>query len=268
MDGADLRNTVRAASEAGLVAVTEGFAAFREALPEETRAHAEQVLGGASPTRRRAVALAEGAVERAEEAGRRAAHRLEAARAQAQQRAEDIAQDAGGPTSPVGVVAEAARAAVVKEAVVEESRSGGNVWKMALAVVAIGAAAGAGYAVYAKRTSAARKAAESEGDWSAAPAAAGGFVPGMADTQSPDVVDEAFARDVDAAADELAEDFVEAVEGPLDEAAEAAPAEPFQPGMADTQSPDVVDDDFAAQVDAVADELAGDIIDAIEEPKQ
>jgi hypothetical protein len=268
VDGADLRNTVRAASEAGLVAVTEGFAAFREALPEETRAHAEQALGGASPVRRRAVALAEVAVDRAEDASRRAAHRFEAARVQLQQRADDISGDAEGATSPTSVVDEAASAVVVKEAVVEESRSGGSFWKMALAVVAIGAAAGAGYAVYAKRRSAARKGADTEGDWSAPPAAAGGFVPGMADTQSPDVVDEAFARDVDAAADELAEDIVEAVEGPLDEGVEAAPGEHFEPGMADTQSPDVVDDDFAAQVDAVAEEMAGDIIDAIEEPKQ
>jgi hypothetical protein len=264
MDRSDVRNAVRAASEAGLVAVTEGVATFREALPEQTRANAEEAIVGRAPVRRGVVGLVEAAAERAEEAGRRAAQRMEAARLEAQGAGSE--GDAGRPVRVA--VDEAARAVVVKEAAVEESRSAGTVWKMALAVVAIGAAAGAGYAVYAKRKAAARQHLEGEGEWGTQPAPAGAFVPGMADTQSPDVVDEAFARDVDAAADELAEEIVEAVEGPAEEAPEAAAAQPFEAGMADTQSPDVVDEDFAAQVDAVADELAGDIVDAVEEPKK
>lgn len=266
MDRSDVRSAVLAASEAGLVAVTEGMATFREALPEQTRTHAEQAIAGASPMRRGVVVLVEAAADRAEGASRRAAHRIEQARLELQQRAPSSEGDVG---QTVGVaVDEAARAVVAKEAVVEESRSAGNLWKMALAVVAIGAAAGAGYAVYAKRRAAARQHLEGEGEWGTQPAPAAAFVPGMADTQSPDVVDEGFAREVDAAADELAEDIVEAVEGAQEEAAEAAPAEAFEPGMADTQSAEVVDEDFAAQVDAVADELAGDIVDAIEEPKK
>ncbi len=92
----------------------------------------------------------------------------------------------------------------------------------------------------------------------------------MADTQSPDVVDEVFAHEVDEAADTLAAEVVDGI----DVAADAAdledapkPAEPFVPGVADEQSPDVVDDDFAAQVDSVADEIAGSVVDAIETPQ-
>jgi hypothetical protein len=245
--------------------VTEGVATFREALPEQTRTHAEQAIVGASPVRKGVIVLVEAAAERAEDAGRRAARRMEAARLEAQ-RVGGSEGDAGGPVRVA--VDETARAVVVKEAAVEETKSAGTVWKVALAVVAIGAAAGAGYAVYAKRKAAARQHLEGEGEWGTQPAPAGAFVPGMADTQSPDVVDEAFAKDVDAAADALAEDIVEAVEGPAEEAPEAAAAQPFEAGMADTQSPDVVDEDFAAQVDAVADELAGDIVDSVEEPKK
>ena len=147
----------------------------------------------------------------------------------------------------------------------EESRSAGAFWKLALAVVGIGAAAGAGYALYTRRRAAERRRAQEQGDSFAAPAPA--FVPGMADTQSPDVVDEHFAEEVDAVAEELAEDLVEAVEGPLDHGDEPAPAEHFEPGMADTESPDVEDEEFARQVDAVADEFAKDIVEAVEEPK-
>lgn len=265
MDLADLRNTVRAASEAGVVAVGEGVATFREALPEQTRHHAEEALGGSSPLRRSMVALVETAAERAEQAGRRVAVRLEGAR-------EAAAQEPGGAAQAPIVVVEserAAPAAVAKEAVVDRARPQGTYWKMALAVVAIGAAAGAGYAVYAKRKAAAREHLSGEGQWGdTQPAGAAGFVPGMADTQSPDAVDEAFAHDVDEAADALAEDIVEAVEGPIEHEAAAAPVEHFEPGMADTESPDVEDEEFGRQVDAVADEFAKDIVDAVEEPKK
>jgi hypothetical protein len=250
VDSADLRNTVRAASEAGLVAVTEGLTTFREALPEQTRAHAEAALGGTSPVRRAAVTLAAVAAEKAEVVGRRAADRMEAARADVTNR-------------------EAARAVVAKEVVVEESKkSRGSVLKMGLAVVAIGVAAGAGYAVYAKRRATAREHLSGEGEWGSAAASAGSFVPGMADTQSPDAVDETFAHDVDEAADALADEIVEAVEGPIEHEAAATPDEHFEPGMADTESPDVEDEEFAKQVDAVADEFAKDIVDAVEEPKK
>jgi len=37
--------------------------------------------------------------------------------------------------------------------------------------------------------------------------------------------------------------------------------------VADEQSPDVVDDDFAAQVDSAADDIAGAVVDAIETPE-
>jgi hypothetical protein len=266
VDLADIRSTVRAASEAGLVAVGEGVATFREALPEQTRIRAEETLGGSSPVRRSMVALVETAADRAEQAARRASERLEEARAEAVASAAEVPS-----VIPVSAPAEAmdrtAQAVVAKEAAVEGSQSRGTFLKMALAVVAIGAAAGAGYAVYAKRKAAAREHLSGEGEWGTPPAGAGGFEPGMADTQSPDAVDEAFAREVDEAADELAEEFVEAVEGVSEELDEAAP-EAFEPGMADTQSPDVVDEAFAREVDEAADELAQDIVDAVEEPKK
>ncbi len=83
----------------------------------------------------------------------------------------------------------------------------------------------------------------------------------MADVQSPDVVDEEFAHEVDEAADEFAAEVVDAIDVPADAAHRHVhdarePAEPFVPGVADEQSPDVVDDDFAAQVDSVADQIA------------
>ena len=265
MDLADIRSTVRAASEAGLVAVGEGVATFREALPEQTRIRAEEALGGSSPMRRSMVALVETAAERAEQAARRASERLEEARAEA---ADPVASGTGVPADvPSHAIDRTASAVIAKEAAVQGSQSRGTFWKMALAVVAVSAAAGAGYAVYAKRRAAAREHLAGEGEWGTQPAGAAGFVPGMADTQSPDVVDEDFGKEVDAVAEELAEEFVEAVEGPPEEESEATPAEHFEPGMADTQSPDVVDDQFAKEVDAAADEIAQDIVDAIEEPK-
>jgi hypothetical protein len=51
--------------------------------------------------------------------------------------------------------------------------------------------------------------------------------------------------------------------------APAAPAdeEPFEAGVAADQSPDTIDESFAAEVDAAADQLAEEIVDAVEEPK-
>jgi hypothetical protein len=89
----------------------------------------------------------------------------------------------------------------------------------------------------------------------------------MADTQSPDVIDEQFAREVDAEADQLAEEIVTAVEGPHAVPQPVAEDEPFEAGMAADQSPDTIDPGFAAEVDAAADQLAGDIVEAVEEPK-
>jgi hypothetical protein len=136
-------------------------------------------------------------------------------------------------------------------------------------------AAGGGFLVWKRRQAAAQAHLSGEGEWGAAPAQsapAPEFVPGMADTQSPDVVDEEFAHEVDEAADELAAEVVDSIEVPgeashghVEDAPE--PAEPFVPGVADEQSPDVVDDDFAAQVDSVADQIAGSVVDAIETPE-
>jgi hypothetical protein len=137
-------------------------------------------------------------------------------------------------------------------------------------------AAGGGYMVWKRRQAAAEAHLTGEGEWGAptSPAAStvSPFMPGVADEQSPDVVDEEFAAEVDDAADEFATEVVDSIEVPADAAhrhVEDAPepAEPFVPGVADEQSPDVVDEGFAAEVDEAADELATAVVDAIETPE-
>jgi hypothetical protein len=150
--------------------------------------------------------------------------------------------------------------------------------KVGVGVLLAASAAAAGYYVWQQRRAAAVQHLSGEGEWGAGhPAGAEvfahaepepAFQPGMADTQSPDVVDEQFAKDVDAEADQMAEEIVEAVDAePHMGHAQAPAAEPFEPGMADTQSPDVVDDQFAKEVDAAADALAEEIVEGVEEPK-
>jgi hypothetical protein len=138
--------------------------------------------------------------------------------------------------------------------------------------VAVLAAAGGAYFVWKRRQAASQAHLSGDDEWGGTPpeqAKVVEFMPGMADVQSPDVVDEGFAHDVDEVADELAAEVVEAIEVPAEAGAghvadAPEPAEPFVPGVADEQSPDVVDDDFAAQVDSVADDIAGAVVDAIE----
>ncbi|HYN56826.1 MAG TPA: hypothetical protein VES03_06480 [Motilibacterales bacterium] len=143
------------------------------------------------------------------------------------------------------------------------------------------AAAGAGLYLWKRRQAAAAAHLSGETEWatdsgarpsSAAPAAASTFQPGVADEQSPDVVDEEFAHEVDEAADELAEEIVDAIEVPADAAhrhVEEAPepAAPFVAGVADEQSPDAADAGFAAEVDSAADQIATSVVDAIEPPE-
>ena len=158
--------------------------------------------------------------------------------------------------------------AVVK-AVPGAARKGG---KGLMMVAVVGAAVGAGYFVWKRRKAAANAelsgeslfAAPQPRSWDAA------FEPGTADVDSPDVVDDQFAKDIDAVADELAENIVESIEVPehvADEAEAAAQSGEFQAGVADADSPDVVDEQFAKDIDAVADELAEDIVQRVEEPK-
>jgi hypothetical protein len=133
-------------------------------------------------------------------------------------------------------------------------------------------AAGGAYFVWKRRQAAAQAHLTGEDEWGTAPSApatVSEFMPGVADEQSPDVVDEDFAHEVDDAADQFATEMVDAIDVPADashrhveEAPE--PVEPFVPGVADEQSPDVVDENFAAEVDSVADEIATAVVDAIE----
>lgn len=149
------------------------------------------------------------------------------------------------------------------------------------------AAAGAGLYFWKRRQAAAAAHLSGDTEWAtasgahpssgaypaaAAPAAASTFQPGVADEQSPDAVDEEFAHEVDEAADELAEEIVDAIEVPADAAhrhVEEAPgpAAPFVAGVADEQSPDAEDAGFAAEVDSAADQIATSVVDAIEPPE-
>ncbi len=81
-----------------------------------------------------------------------------------------------------------------------------------------------------------------------------------------------FAHEVDEVADEIAAEVVDAIEVPADAAhrhVEDAPepAAPFVPGVADEQSPDVVDETFAHEIDEVADEIAAEVVEGIETPE-
>ncbi len=136
-------------------------------------------------------------------------------------------------------------------------------------------AAGGGYLVWRRRQAAAEAHLSGEGEWGSAPAApstVSPFVAGVADEQSPDVVDETFAHEIDEAADEIAAEVVDAIEVPGEAAHEHVhdapePAEPFVPGVADEQSPDAVDETFAHEIDEVADEIAAEVVEGIETPE-
>ncbi len=136
-----------------------------------------------------------------------------------------------------------------------------------LGALVAAAVAAAGFFVWRRSGSSSEPAAEHQ--WAPpTPAPAADFQPGMADLDSPDVVDEQFAAEVDAEAEELAEEIVDSIEAPDEasaaDAPEQSPQADLQPGMADVDSPDVVDDTFAAQVDAQADALAAEIVDSID----
>lgn len=189
------------------------------------------------------------------------------------EKAAHAAEDASiRATEAVAVAREQSEQAVLSAEQAAASLRRSSKKPLIIGVAALAAAGGA-YFVWKKRQASAQSHLTGEDEWGAppaAPATVSEFVPGMADTQSPDVVDEEFAHEVDEAADTLAAEVVEGIEADADTAdLEDAPkpAEPFVPGVADEQSPDVVDDDFAAQVDSVADEIAGSVVDAIETPE-
>jgi hypothetical protein len=245
------------AGEAGLTTVVEGMAKVREALPDSIREAADRRLGADSTLGKGVLAMVDTVAE-------------ESAKAKAA--AAVMAEEAAAAKAAAAVVAEE-RALALAEAVESASaQPRGRGGKVLLGGLALAAAAGGAYFVWKKRQASAQSHLTGEDQWGAPPAAPAPeseFVPGMADTQSPDVVDEEFAHEVDEAADVLATEVVDAIHVPA-EAADLEdapkPAEPFVPGVADEQSPDVVDDDFAAQVDSVADQIAGSVVEAIETP--
>lgn len=154
--------------------------------------------------------------------------------------------------------------------------TGRRVGRGLLVATAVAAAAGAACFVWRRRRSAVSAELSGEASWNSMDNGPD-FQPGMADVQSPDVVDEEFAAEVDEAAAELAEEIVEAIDAPdaADEAVEEVvvdvavapePEVPFEPGMADVDSPDVVDEVFGAEVDQAAEELAEGIVESAEEP--
>jgi hypothetical protein len=248
------------AGEAGLTSVVEGMAKVRGALPDSIRDAADRKLGADSTLGKGVLAMVDTVAE-------------ESAKAKATK--VTLAEEAKAARAAAAVVAEEKALALVEAADSAARESRGRGGKVLLGGVALAAAAGGAYFVWKRRKASAQAHLTGEGEWAAPPgsqAPAPEFVPGMADTQSPDVVDEEFAHEVDEAADELAAEVVDSIEVPgeashghVEDAPE--PAEPFVPGVADEQSPDVVDDDFAAQVDSAADDIAGAVVDAIETPE-
>jgi hypothetical protein len=234
---------------AGLTVVAK----VRDVIPPEVLAKVEETLTRDSPLAKQVMSVLDAAGEQSEAMRERAAEVALAAKEQV----ADLAAVAREKSAEADAVA--------KESAVGSGNRRGVVVKVALGTVVAAAAVGAAYTVWKRRKAAAVEHLSGEGEWATPPVTP--FMPGVADEQSPDTLDKQFAEEIDEAAEELATEFVDAVEG-IEETAEApAPEAPFVPGVADEQSPDVVDEQFAKEVDAAADELAADIVEAIEEPR-
>lgn len=234
--------TIAAVGEASLSAVAEGVAKVREAIPEESRAKAHEAR-----TR---------AVEAADVAKVKAAEAADVAMSKAAE-ASELVKEAAAEVAATSKEA----AAAAKEATAEAAAKGSG-GKVLLGAVLAGAAAGGGYLMWRRR----RASAPAE-PWPGSGPEQADLPPGLADIESPEAQDPGFAAAVDAEADEIATELVDAVEGHHKQAPEAEGAE-LAPGLADIESPEAEVDGFAAEVDAAADELSTKIVDAIEEPKK
>lgn len=238
--------------EQGLDIMAGGLAKVREAIPDDVLTKVESALSEDSPIAKQVLSVVTAAAERAEVAQETTAERVADASAAVREGAAGIVQTA-------------------KEKTTGSSQPKGSTRKVVVGGLLAAAAVGTAVVLWRRRQASVDAQLAGEAEWAqTAPPAP--FVPGVADEQSPDVVDEQFAAEVDAEADQFAEEFVEAVEVP-DEAglhphhAEPEKAEEFQPGVADEQSPDVVDEQFAREVDAEADHFAEEIVESIEEPR-
>jgi hypothetical protein len=108
-----------------------------------------------------------------------------------------------------------------EQAVVSAEQAAASLRRSSRKPLMVGAAlllaAGGGYLVWKRRQAAAEAHLSGEGEWGTAPTAAATvvpFEPGVADEQSPDVVDEELAAEIDQVADEIAAEVVEAIETP------------------------------------------------------
>jgi hypothetical protein len=235
------------AGEAKLATVVEGAAKVRNALPEGVREAADRTLGADTPFGKGVKAMAETIAEesaRAREAASQAQAELAAAR------------------ESTAAALEEKVLALTEASDERAAASHGPARRILVATVLAGAAAGGGWYLWRRRRAAAQEHLSGEGEW--------GGAPSHADEQSPETVDPELAAEIDAVADEMATAVVEAIEVDGehgDEVAEApAPAVAFVPGVADEQSPDVIDEQFAAEVDAEAQEIADSVVDAVEPP--
>ncbi len=250
------------AGEAGLTTVVEGMAKMREALPDSIREAADRRLGGESALGKGVLAMVDTVAE-------------ESAKAKATKATQAAEAASARAATSAALEKRALALAATTEAAAKEPRGRGG--RLLLGGLALSAAVGGAYFVWRRRQQAASAHLSGEGEWGApstatAAGAAGPVAPfmaGVADEQSPDVVDDDFAHEVDEAADEIAAEIVDSIEVPgerahghVDDAPE--PAEPFVPGVADEQSPDVVDEQFAREVDEAADEFASAVVDAVE----
>ena len=249
------------AGEAGLTSVVEGMAKVREALPDSIREAADRRLGADSTLGKGVLAMVDTVAE-------------ESAKAKATKAA--LAVEAASARTAAAAAAEEKALALVgsAEAAAKESRGRGG--KILLGGLALGAAAGGAYFVWKRRQAAARGAPDRRGRVGHDPCRAGRRCPSScpawptsrARTSSMRTSPTRSTRRPTSSPPSV----VEAIEVPADAAhrhVEDAPepAEPFMPGVADEQSPDVVDENFAAEVDSVADEIATAVVDAIETPE-
>lgn len=108
--------------------------------------------------------------------------------------------------------------ALTDGAQVRGARASGPMRWILMGGVLLAAAGGAAFVVLRRRGAAADEATSGESQWGVRPVAADSdFVPGVADEQSPDVVDGELAHEIDEVADEVAGEFIDSIELPGDD---------------------------------------------------
>jgi hypothetical protein len=219
---------LKSVGEAGLSAVVEGIAKVKEAIPEEAMAKAEEAKE--SPLAKQVMGLVTAAAAQSEVARERASEAAVVARERASGAAV-VARERAAEAAEVASRRAAEAAAVAREKAADAATA-------ARERAADAAREGSALVDSAKEADVAS--AHSRGMWGKV--ALGTVVVGAAAGAG-----YAFIRRRGAAAQAPDE-----AEGP------------FEPGVADEQSPDAEDEDLAREIDEAADDLAEEIVEAVE----